>query len=263
MPIVSIITPAFNAEKYIARTIDSVLSQSFKDWEMIIIDDNSIDGTEQIVLSYQYRERRIKYIKLTENCGAVKARNFGIEHAKGRFISFLDSDDIWMPNKLDIQLDFMSKNKLSFSYTYYYANYDGIRILRKGPRKLNYSNLLRKCYIGCLTVMYDTQYLGKRYMPSFSKRHDWALWLQILKEIDAVHGIPIPLAEYTIRRNSLSAQKVGLIKYNWAVFRLLEGENIESYYKFSVFLIINTWFTFREKIIFFYIKKRGMLIRLK
>ena len=209
--IVSIITPSFNSANYICHTVESVLNQSYTNWELLIVDDCSTDNSREIIQSYVNKDSRIKLICLEKNSGAAVARNTGIEEARGRFIAFLDSDDTWHPEKLEKQLHFMLNNDYAFTYTQYHQvneNGDLIGDLYF-PKRTNYHNLLKTCVIGCLTAMYDSHKIGKIYFPLIRKRQDYALWLKILKQIDYAYCVPMDLASYTVRSDSISANKIG------------------------------------------------------
>ena len=160
--LVSIIMPSFNTGKYITETIESVLAQSYKNWELIIVDDCSSDNTDEILSTY-LSDDRIHYLKNEKNSGAAFSRNAALREAKGRWIAFLDSDDLWMPEKLEKQIDFMDRNGYSFSYTNYEEiNVDGNRTGVKvtGPKKITKTGMYNYCWPGCLTVMYDRSMVG-------------------------------------------------------------------------------------------------------
>ena len=224
--LVSIITPLYNSEKYIKKTIKSVLNQSYKNWEIIIIDDFSKDKGKKIVKNYAKNYSKINLIELDENKGAAFARNKGIEVSKGRFIAFLDSDDFWHHDKLKKQVKFMLENNYYFTYTKYQLVDKKGNILNKNiniKNKLNYRKLLFTNYIGCLTAMYDTKKLGKVYMPLIRKRQDYALWLKILKKINYGYGLNETLAYYRIHNNSISSNKFELLRYQWKLYRDIEN----------------------------------------
>lgn len=249
MPVqVSIITPVFNSERYIAQTIESVIRQTFTDWELIIVDDASQDNSRKLIEKYIRHDRRIRLVCLEKNYGAGAARNKGIALADGRFIAFLDSDDLWEPQKLETQIQFMVKNQVAFSYTSYYkigGMGEKVGAIEALPR-VRYADLLKTCSIGCLTVVYDTIQLGKVYMPAIRKRQDYALWLKILKKIDSGYGIDFPLAAYRIRKDSISGNKVNAARYQWKVYREIENLSIlkASYYflHYAFNGIIKTYF---------------------
>lgn len=237
---VSIITPSYNSSKFIKHTIGSILNQAFLDWELIIVDDCSTDNSCEVIQKFVELDRRIKLIKLEKNSGAAVARNTGIENATGRFIAFLDSDDTWHPEKLEKQVSFMLKNDYAFTYTQYHKvseNGDKVGELYF-PSKTNYHNLLKTCVIGCLTAMYDTHKIGKVYFPLIRKRQDFALWLKILKKIDFAYGLDEDLAGYTVRSDSISANKFKAAQYNWYLYRHIEKLSlIKTLYYFSHYMI--------------------------
>lgn len=222
--LVSIITPTYNSEKYIEKTIKSVLSQTYENWEMIIIDDYSKDKTCDIVKEYTKNDKRIKLLKLPENVGPAKSRNVGIKYSKGDFIAFLDSDDIWEEDKLEKQLDFMIKNGYKFTFTDYLKVNEKDDVLKRinAPKHLTYRKQLYFNHIGTSTVIYDAKKLGKIYMPDLKKRQDYALWLRILREFTDGYGLNLPLTRYTVRKGSVSSNKFKSIKYNWYVYRKSE-----------------------------------------
>lgn len=219
---VSIITPNYNGEAFIAETIQSVLNQDFLAWELIIVDDMSTDNSLEIIQSFE--DNRIKLIQLEKNQGAAIARNEGISQAQGRWIAFLDGDDVWMPDKLSHQINFMLKNNYVFTYTAYEKmNELGQQIGQiPVPEKVDYYDLLKTCSIGCLTAIYDTEQLGKIYMPIIDKRQDYGLWLRILKEIDYAYGLNDNLAKYRVRSHSISSNKFLAARYQWLVYRKIE-----------------------------------------
>ena len=232
--LVSIIMPSYNSEKFISKTIESVINQTYERWEIIIVDDCSPDNSNQIIEKYCKNDSRIKLIKLEQNSGPAVARNRAIEEAKGRYIAFLDADDLWLPEKLEKQLEFMQKNNMAFTYSGYKLvdeddNALGVFIPRK---ELTYEDILKTNDIGCLTAIYDVQKLGKIYMPNILKRQDYGLWLKILKQIGKTKGIVEPLAVYRIRKNSVSSNKLKAAKYQWKIYREVEKLNIfiSSYY---------------------------------
>lgn len=226
--LVSIITPTYNSEKYIAQTIQSVLSQTCADWEMIIVDDCSSDKTESIILEFEAEDDRIKFYKLQKNAGAGVARNQAITMASGRYIAFLDSDDLWKPEKLQKQIDFLNTNNLPFTFSFYECIDDDGKPLNKtveAPRKLRYWQLFFCNFVGNLTGIYDTKFFGKIPISSLRKRQDWMVWLTILKKIKIAQPIPESLAFYRIRQDSISSSKVKLLQHNFNVYRIFYGFN--------------------------------------
>ncbi|MCW2257104.1 glycosyltransferase involved in cell wall biosynthesis [Providencia alcalifaciens] len=226
MELVSIIMPLYNSARFLNLSIDSVLSQTYKNWELILIDDCSTDDSLSKAEIYCNKDSRIKLIKLNENSGAAIARNKGIKLASGKYIAFLDSDDIWLPNKLEIQLDFMISSNALLSYTAYKKiDENNQEIINFGiPPILGYRDLLKACVIGCLTVVYDAEQLGKIYMPLGTKREDYALWLKIMREKNIIaYGLNEILACYRIYEGQSSSKKLSMAKENWNLLRKQEG----------------------------------------
>jgi len=238
--LVSIITPSFNCEKFIADTIISVQNQTYKNWELIIVDDCSTDNSITIINKFLEKDDRIKLIKLEVNSGPAKARNKGIELSKGKYIAFLDGDDRWLTEKLELQLNFMESKQIPLSFTSYFSvNEDSENLkLVRAKKQVTYKNLLTNNYIGCLTAMYSTEKLGKVYFPNIKKRQDWALWLNITKKGIIAYSLKEPLAIYTKRKLSVSSNKFKLLKYNWKIYRKFENLNImvSLYYFIQLFL---------------------------
>jgi teichuronic acid biosynthesis glycosyltransferase TuaG len=222
--LVSIITPLYNSGSFVVDTIESVLSQTYSNWEMIIVNDCSNDNSLSVVNAYAEKDARIMVVSNEISLGAAVSRNTAISLAKGRYIAFLDSDDLWSPDKLENQLEFMISNSFEFTYTAYYkVNKLGDSVgYIDVPHSVSYSDLLRTCSIGCLTVIYDCQALGKIYMPLIDRRQDYALWLRILKIIPKAYGINKPLAKYRVSSNSLSGNKFKASNYQWKVYREIE-----------------------------------------
>ncbi len=222
--LVSIITPVYNCEEYIDKTIESVLSQTYENWEMIIVDDCSTDNTKAVLQKY-LNDPRIKYVLLEENSGAAVARTKAMELAEGEFMAFLDSDDIWYPQKLQVQLEFMKNNNILFSCTAYEQIDQEGRLLGrviKSPEKTDYDRLLLDCPVGNSTVMYNVCKLGKFKVPNIRKRNDDALWLTMLKKEKYIYSLNMVLAQYRIRENSISSGKLSLVKYHWKLYREIE-----------------------------------------
>lgn len=221
--LISIITPTYNCAKFIGKTIESVLSQTYKNWEMIIVDDASKDNTEEVVSNY--KDDRIRYIRLTENSGAAIARTRAMQEAKGKYMAFLDSDDLWKSNKLESQIKFMMDNNYNFICSSYeqideQGNKNGKII--KCKKKVDYNGVLLSCPVGNSTVMYNVEKLGKFEVPNIRKRNDDALWLRMLKKEQYIYGQDEVLMEYRIRQNSISSNKLDLVKYHWYLYREIE-----------------------------------------
>ncbi|WP_309609604.1 glycosyltransferase family 2 protein [Flavobacterium sp.] len=220
--LVSIITPCYNSEKFISDTIKSVQNQTYSNWEMIIVDDFSQDKTVEIIHNFMEEDVRIHLIKLNKNTGTGVARNTALKNAFGRYIAFLDSDDLWHPDKLKKQLDWMQNKKVPFSFSFYDCITEKGDVLNKqiqAPLKLTYRQLFFCNFVGNLTGIYDTQYFGKIAISSVRKRQDWIVWLTILKQIKLAEPITENLARYRVRENSISASKKSLLHHNYAVYR--------------------------------------------
>jgi teichuronic acid biosynthesis glycosyltransferase TuaG len=222
---VSIITPSYNCSKFIGQTLTSVFTQTYDEWELIIVDDCSTDNSLDVIYQIAGNNQKVKIIALKENVGAAEARNIALRQAQGRYIAFLDSDDIWCPNKLEHQLSFMISNNYSFSFTAYaLMNADG-KLLNKAiaaPKKIEYNRYLRNTIIGCLTVIIDKQNVGSFEMPNIKSSHDMALWLQILKRGFCAYGLNEVLANYRIVNTSNTANKKKAALDVWQVYRKTE-----------------------------------------
>lgn len=200
------------------------MMQTFQEWELIVVDDASKDDTVDIVEDLTKQDSRINIIRLSQNNGSAIARNIGIRMACGRYIAFLDSDDIWYKDKLRQQIKFMEQKNVPFTYTAYE------RINEKGdvincvdiPEAVTYSELLCNSVIGCLTAVYDRQVLGTLEMPLIKKRQDLGLWLHILRHIPMAYGLPVVLAQYRVRSGSISSSKISAAKYTWLLYRNYE-----------------------------------------
>ena len=224
-PTVSIITPAYNAERFISQTIESVLQQTYPHWEMIIVDDASQDNTVAIVQSYAQQDNRIKLIELATNSGSAVARNTAMEHATGQYLAFLDSDDLWLENKLAEQLRFMQEKDIAFSFTSYVRmreNGTTTNAIVEAPSSVGYDDLMKHCVIGCLTVMLDRDKIGSLKMPNIRTRQDYAFWLKITRKGYLAYGLPKVLAKYRLVENSISSNKIKAAKQNWYVYRHIE-----------------------------------------
>lgn len=233
--LVSIIMPAYNCEDFIAETIESVEKQTYQNWELIIVNDCSTDKTGDIVETYRKKDQRIILYKNSDNRGAAYSRNRAIKHAKGEFIAFLDSDDLWKKNKLEIQISFMKKNSCSFSCTYYKkidekGNETGEIV--KNEKEIKYKDLLKNCP-GNSTVIYNAKRIGKFYIPNIKKRNDYVMWLKVIKKAGKMYTVRHILGCHRIRAGSLSKNKIDLVKYHWYVYRKIE--KLSLFY--SIYLI--------------------------
>ena len=247
--LVSIIMPSYNTAGYIGETINSVLKQSYSNWELIIVDDCSPDNTDNVVESY-LSDTRIKYLKNKKNSGAAVSRNKALREAKGRWIAFLDSDDLWMPEKLEKQVKFMEKTGVHFSYTNY-AEIDnegkrnGISVT--GPKKITKTGFFNYCWPGCLTVMYDRDVVGLIQIADIKKNNDYAMWLKVCQKADC-YLLNEELALYRRGRvGSVSTHSIKtMIGWHYKLYREAEGQN-------PIAAMFNTG---RNMVFGFYKKKR-------
>lgn len=234
---VSIVTPCYNSAQYIAGAIESVLSQTYPFWEMIIVDDCSTDETFEIISKYQKQEKRIRVYKMQTNSGtATVPRNYGIEKAEGEFIAFLDSDDIWLPTKLEKQIALASEKDAVLIYSYYEKiNEQGVQDNRavKSPLVVTYKQLLTGNVIGCLTAMYSIKQLGKKFFKQVG-HEDFALWLEILRQNHNAYCVPEVLALYRVGNSSLSSNKIKAFVWTWNIYRNVEEFSVAK----SAFLFL-------------------------
>ncbi len=249
---VSVITPAYNAERFIAEAIESVLEQTYKDWEMIIVDDQSTDQTVDIIKQYSQQDSRIKLIELEKNSGAAVARNTAMDHSKGRFFAFLDSDDKWVPEKLTKQLAFMQEKDYAFTFTKYVRMQENGELTKgvsDAPKKLNYNQLMKHCVIGCLTVMLDREKIGEERMVNIRTRQDYAFWLALTNKGFYAYGLPEVLAEYRLVADSISSNKFKAAKQNWYLYREIEKQPLhKALWYFSHYAIISVKNVIKYKI---------------
>lgn len=240
--LVSIVLPTFNSELYIKRTIDSILSQTYSNWELLIVDDASNDRTVKIIMDYVVYEVRIRLFRFKKNSGVAVARNKGLDLAKGDFIAFIDSDDVWYERKLEKQLVYMKLNNSSFCHTSYsFLDEDGspLNVRTKCNKWINLSDLLRYNWIGTSTVIYSVKLLGKNKFPDLRNRQDWAFWLILIRKAGLVLFLDLNLTAYRIRKNSISSNKVRLLKYHWVIYRKVVGFN---FFKSCVYFIRNLFY---------------------
>ena len=237
---VSIIIPVYNAEKFIGKTIESVLNQTYKNWEMLIFNDKSKDNSLKIIKKYSEKDERIKVVDSKENVGVVTARNKLIEIATGEFIAFLDADDYWKQNKLEKQIKFMRKNNALISCTEYTRVTEDEKEINDIIIKeiITYEDMLKNNYLGCLTVVYNANKLGKRYFKERKKNEDYVLWLEIVKETKIIFGLKENLAFYRVLNNSRSSNKIKVAKDRWEVYRKIERLSLlKSIYYFLQYVI--------------------------
>lgn len=228
--LVSIITPTYNCARFIVETIRSVQAQTYQNWEMIISDDCSTDNTHEVIAPFLEKDCRIKYICNEKNSGAAISRNNALRIAKGRWIAFLDSDDLWLPKKLEKQVAFMETNNCSFSY-HAYSEIDeqsqplGVDI--SGPRKISKWGMYAYCWPGCLTVMYDASVVGLVQIADIKKNNDYAMWLKAIHKSNC-QLLPEILAKYRRgRTGSISTHSYyALIKWHYKLFRQAEQKSV-------------------------------------
>lgn len=240
--------PSYNTARFIAETINSVLNQTHQNWELIIVDDCSKDDTDRVVA--QFSDTRIRYLKNEKNSGAAVSRNKALREAKGRWVAFLDSDDMWMPEKLEKQIAFMETNAYSFSYTNYEEiNVDGVKtgVRVTGPKKITKAGMFNYCWPGCLTVMFDATKVGLIQIEDIKKNNDYAMWLKVCKKADC-YLLDDYLALYRKGRvGSVSTYSIKtMICWHYKLFREAEKQN-------AVMSFFNTG---RNLIFGFYKKKK-------
>ena len=241
-PLVSIIVPVHNGGVFIAQTIDTVANQSYRNWEMIIVDDKSDDETKRIVEDMDMKDVRL--ICLEENSGAAKARNRGIKEAKGDYICFLDADDLWDKEKLKKEVDFMQRNDCAFAFTgYEFADAEGKpngKVVYV-PEKISYRQALKNTTIWTSTVMFDMSKLGKEdiYMPDVRRGQDTATWWKVLKKVDYAYGLDEVLSYYRRSAGSLSSNKMTALKRTWNLYRNVEHFGVLKSLYYFIFYCVN------------------------
>ena len=228
--LVSIIMPSYNCGKYVKDTINSVLAQSYEDWELLFIDDCSTDHTEEILKGFN--DPRIRFFKNEKNSGAAVSRNRALKEAQGRWIAFLDSDDLWTPNKLERQIKFMEDNGYAFSYTRYQeidAESHSLGVEVSGPKRITKKGMYAYCWPGCLTIMYDVEKVGLIQIADIQKNNDYAIWLKVCAKVDC-YLLDQCLAFYRRGRSgSISSHGYSsLIKWHYKLFHEAEGMNCVS-----------------------------------
>ena len=244
---VTVVTPSWNSEKYIRKTIESVQAQTYQNWEMIIVDDCSTDRTVEIVKSIAEVDPRIKLLQQNKNSGAGAARTRSMQNATGRYIAYLDADDIWKPKKLEKQVQFMKERGCGFSCTSYEVINDAGKPLNKYVHmlpKVDYVGFLTNNLLQTVGIMVDTDLVDKRYlvMPDIRRRQDAATWLQILKAGYDCYGLDVILAEYRRASGSLSSNKIKAIKGIWSLYRDIENLSLLfSCYCFIRYAVLAVW----------------------
>lgn len=247
---VSIITPTYNSAEFIEETIQSVLRQSYHNWEWLITDDLSKDQTVAIIK--KYTDPRINLQVLPQNGGAGNARNQSLERANGRYIAFLDSDDYWYPEYLETMIQFLQNNNAELAYCNYSRcdEFTMQPILKdfEADKIVTFNSLLKTCRLAPVSTIYDTKRVGKEYFPTESKREDHVMWLNLLKKIPQAKPLPKTLAKYRMRQNSVSRKKTNIMKDQYLVYKKFMGfSTIKSWYytanwAFNGFLKYSKWF---------------------
>uniref|UniRef100_UPI0040578B36 glycosyltransferase family 2 protein n=1 Tax=Acetatifactor sp. TaxID=1872090 RepID=UPI0040578B36 len=232
--LVSIIVPVYNVKKYIAETMDCVRNQTYEVWELLLVEDGSTDGTVEIIETYMEEtgEKRIRLIKQPENGGAARARNKGLAEAQGRYIAYLDADDLWVPEKLERELAFMKKKQAAFAFTgYEFAdeNGKGNGKVVKVPETLSYKEALKNTTIFTTTVMFDTERIPKEMLEMpVMKSEDTALWWKVLRNGYIAYGLDENLVKYRRVGKSLSSNKLEALRRIWNLYRKAEGMSVIS-----------------------------------
>ena len=242
MPLVSIIMPSYNSEKFLSCAIDSVRAQTFKNWELIVCDDSSTDKSVLIAREYEALDQRITLIENSYSKGAPGARNSALDLAAGRYIAFLDSDDVWYIDKLEQQISFMKKYQIAFCYSYHDLMDENSSFLGsyKAPIKVNSSKMKLSNFIQCLTAVYDSKVLGKVYQPEITKRNDFALWLKILNGgvVDVAYCLPSATAKYRSNSYGLSSNKLdSLLFFQRCLTDYGQCTRLEAY-AYSIFYLV-------------------------
>ena len=236
--LISVVIPVYNAEIFLNESLQSVIAQTYQDWELLVIDDCSTDNSASIIKQYVEQDSRIRYFKTDRPSGSpTLPRNIGIENARGRYIAFLDSDDAWLPDKLERQMAMFEKHA---DMAICFSNYEKMaengerndRII-KAPERVTYKQLLLGNVIGCLTAVYDTEKVGKMYFPNHS-HEDYILWLSILKKGYMARNTGTVEALYRVREHSVSSNKLKTLSWQWDIYRHVEGISLlKSAYYFA------------------------------
>lgn len=246
--LVSIIMPSYNTAQFISETIRSVLNQTYSNWELIIVDDCSKDNTDEVVAAF-LSDPRIRYLKNEVNSGAALSRNYALREAKGKWIAFLDSDDLWEPEKLEKQLAFMKENGYAFSYTDYMIQLNGewLPYVYTGPRVVNRRKMYDYCYFSTITVMYDRDVIGLVQIENLRKNNDYAMWLQAIEKSNC-YRLPECLSYYIKHEGSISSgSKLKLVKWHYLLFK--NGLHKNAFVA-SILTLRNLFFGVIKKIVY-------------
>jgi len=225
-PLVSIIMPAYNAAAYLQAAVESVLKQTYPQWELIVINDASTDGTSALAMGLAAQDQRIRVFQQAENTGVASARNRGLDNAAGKYIAFLDSDDLWEPEKLATQIQLMEDKNLLICYSSYHR-IDGkgrLKGIVSVPPQVSYKDMLKSNFIGNLTGIYNAEVLGKQYFSEL-RHEDYIAWLELMKKAGLAHAAAGNLASYRVSSGSLSANKLRTVKWQWRIYRRSQALN--------------------------------------
>ena len=256
-PVVSVIMPTYFSADFVRHTVDSVQKQSFKEWELVMVDDASTDGTVEILKELANSDPRIRVFFNEKNSGPAFTRNRAIQEARGRYIAFLDSDDEWLTNKLELQLKFMASGPYPLSYHSYEIYDESLKNKLsefKVQGSVSHADILRQCPISCCAAMYDTQMIGKRFMPNIIKRQDYGLFLDILRDGHRAYAMPEILLKVRIRSGSVSSNKWVAAQYQWRIYRGLEKMSLAT----ASYHFVNYGFLGVRKYLPVFLKKMGL-----
>lgn len=245
-PLVTVVTAAYNCARFIRETVSSVQAQSYQNWEMILVNDCSTDNTLDILNEISLSDERVKVISLEENGGAAVARNRALKEAKGKYVAFLDSDDLWLPQKLEKQIAFMEEKDLAFTFTAYETmdeQGDSVGTIVNVPQQIDYKGLLKNTIIGCLTVVINVEKTGMLQMPNIRTRQDFALWLAVLRRGFIAYGMNEVLARYRKVSGSISSNKWKAAKRNFYIYRHVEKLSLP----YSIYCFVHYAWTSAKK----------------
>ena len=256
--LVSIIMPTYNCGKFIGESIESIQKQTYTDWELLLQDDCSVDDTSSIVKQYIEHDSRIRYEINKYNCGAALTRNAALQRAKGKWIAFLDSDDLWMPDKLEKQIAFMCDNNYDFSYTNCEdidENCNSLGIIETGPKHIGKFKMYLYNFIGCCTVMYNREKIGLVQIADLKKRNDYAIWLKVIEKADC-YLLDISLSKYRVRTSGNittrgGIKRIKLLKWHYDLFT--QGEQINPLFATGLTFVNIIFYLWRRV---FYFKKK-------
>lgn len=241
MTYVSIVMPYYNATKYIQETVEAIIAQTYKEWELIIVDDCSPDpDTSDVLKKISTLDERIRVLKTEKNGGAGVARNVGIKEAEGRYLAFCDSDDWWYPTKLEEQLKFIHENNYPFTCTWYEDANEKLEpyyTMMQKPKQ-SYKSMIFGCNVGTPGVMIDTEVLGKKYMPNLRRAEDWGLWMMYLKETDYLYTYPKALWKYRHIEGSETSNKWKQMNAVVAMYQQVLGMNALKAWFIGVFFFL-------------------------